>query len=150
MHAGMRLPVTDQSRLLRERLAANITDVRTFARVDEQVLPISCATRERLATDVAIVRPVPGVHHHVLLQPVILRERFAALLADEALAPFVLKEYMLIKILLRDHPSLADLALVLGFEVRPFLMNVQRVAIGASLPTNIANDRTLFMLEPDV
>lgn len=91
MDAGVRLPVANQARLLRERLTADITDIRPFAGVDKQVLPVSRSTRESFAAYVAIVRPVPGMSHHMLLQSVILGERLSTLLAHEALPPLVLQ-----------------------------------------------------------
>ena len=150
MNAGMRLSVADQARLLRERLAANITDIRSFARVDKQMLPVRGATCESLAAYVTVVRPVAGVGHHVLFQPMVLRERFPALLADEALPSLVLQQNVLVEILLCDHAPLADLALVLRLEVRPLLMYVQRVAVRASFPAHVAHDRPLLVLESHV
>lgn len=114
------------------------------------MLPISGPTRERFAADVTVIWSIAGVGHHMLLQSMILRKGFAALLAHEALPALVLQQDMLIQILLRDHASLADLALVLGLEMRPFLVHVKRVAIGASLAANIANYRGLFVLETHV
>lgn len=146
----MRLPVTDQARFLCERFATDITDIRTFSRVYEQVLPIRCSTRESLAADVTIVRSVPGMSHHVLLQSMILRERFPALLAYETLSPLVLQQNMLIQILLGNHASFANLTLVLWLEMCPLLMHVQRVAVRACFPTNVAYNRPFFMLETHV
>lgn len=114
------------------------------------MLSISGPARESFAADVTVVRPIAGVGHHMLLQPMILREGLAALLAHEALPALVLQQDMLIQILLRDHPPLADLALVLGLEMRPLLMDVERIAVGASLAANIANYRALLVLETHV
>lgn len=91
MDSWVRLPVTNQARLLRERLTADITDIRPFARVYKQVLPVSRSTRESFAAYVAIVRSVPGMSHHMLFQSVILSERFSTLLAYEALPSLVLQ-----------------------------------------------------------
>lgn len=143
----MRLAVTDQSGLLREGLPADITNVRPHARVYQQVLPIGGSARERLAADVTVVRSVAGVRHHVLLQPVILREGLAALFADEALPALVLQQDVLIEILLRDHTPLADLALVLRLEVRPLLVHVERIAVGARFAAHVADYRALLVLE---
>lgn len=142
--------MTDQARLLRESLTTNITNVRSFSRVYQKVLPISCTTGEGFTADVAVVRPVTRVGHHVLFQSMILRKRFATFLANEALPSFVLQEYVLIEILLSYHSSLADLALVLRLEVGPLLMNVKGVAVGTGLPANVANDRALLVLEAHV
>ena len=150
VYTGVRLPVADQARLLSEGLAADITDIGTFPRVDEQVLPVSCTTCERFATDVTVVGPVAGVRHHVLLQAMVLCERFPAFLAYEALSPLVLQEYVLVEVLLGDHAPLTDLALVLGLEMGPLLVHVQGVAIRASLPADVADYGPLFVLEPDV
>lgn len=150
MHTGMRFPVADQARLLRERFAAYITDVGTFPRVDEQVLPVGCATRESLPADVTVVGSVTGVRHHVLLEPMVLGERFPALLANEALAPLVLQEYVLIEILLCYHTPLAYLALVLRLEVGPLLVDVEGVTVRAGLPADVADYRALFVLETHV
>jgi len=51
---------------------------------------------------------------------------------------------------LRDHSPLADLAFVFGLEVRPLLMHVERIAVGASLAADVADDRTLLVLETHV
>lgn len=74
MDTGMRFPVANQAGLLRERFAANITDIWSFAGVYEQMLPVGCATCEGFTANVTIVRSVSGVSHHVLLQSVILGE----------------------------------------------------------------------------
>lgn len=57
---------------------------------------------------------------------------------------------MLIQVLLRDHTPLADLALVLGLKMRPLLMHVQRIAVGAGLAANVAYYRALLVLETHV
>ena len=150
MNPGMRFPVADQARLLRERLAANITDIRSFARVDKQMLPVRGATCEGLAAYVTVVWSVTGMGHHVLFQPMVLRERFPAFLADETLPSLVLQQDVLVEILLGDHAPLADLALVLWLEMRPLLMHVQGVAVRASFPAHVAHDRPFFVLEPYV
>lgn len=150
MDSWMRLPVANQARLLRERLTADITDIRPFARVDEQVLPVSRSTRESFAAYVAIVRPVPGVSHHMLFQSMILGERLPTLLAHEALPSLVLQQNMLVEVLLRHHSPLAYLALVLWFEMRPLLVHVQGIAVRACLPAHVAHDRALLVLESHV
>lgn len=150
MHTGMRFPVANQSRFLRERFSADITDVRSFARVNEQVLSVCCSPGESLSADVTIVRPIARVRHHVLLQSVIFRKRLAALLANETLPSFVLQQDVLIEIFLRDHPPFADLAFVFRLEVRPLLVHVKGVAVRAGLPADVADDWTLFVLEPHV
>lgn len=118
--------------------------------MDQQVLSVSCPAGECLAANVTLVRPVTRVRHHMLLQPVILREGLAALLAHEALPALVLQQDVLVEILLGDHTPLANLAFVLGLEVRPFLMHVQRIAVGAGLATNVADDGALLVLEAHV
>lgn len=107
MRARMRLPVTDQTRLLREGLAADIAHVRPDTGVDEQVLLERGPAREGLAADGAAVRLVTGVNSHMHLQSAIPRERLAALLAHHVLLALVLPEHVLVQILLTDHSPLA-------------------------------------------
>ena len=67
MRSRVRFPMTDQSRLLRERLAADVANVRPHASVNQQVLLQRCSTRERLVAYGAGVRFVTGVNPHVHL-----------------------------------------------------------------------------------
>lgn len=143
----MRFTMADQSGLLRESFAANVAHIRPFSCMNQQMLPVSGSTGESLAADVTVVRPVAGMSHHVLLQSVILRERLAALLAHEALSALVLQQDVLIQILLSDHAPLADLAFVLRLEVRPLLMHVERIAVRARFPADVADYRALLVLE---
>lgn len=147
MGTRMRLPVTDQTRLLSESFAADIAHVRPDARVDEQVLLEGRSAGEGLLADGAAVRFVPGMDPHVHLQPAVPRERLAALLAHHILPTLVLPEHVLVEVLLADHPSLAYLALVLGLVVRELLMHVQGVAVEAGLAANVADHWLLPMAE---
>lgn len=114
------------------------------------MLPVSGPARKSFPADVTVMRPIAGVGHHVLLKPMILREGLAALLAHETLPALVLQQNVLIEVLLRDHAPLADFALILGLEVRPLLMYVERIAVGTSLAADIANYRGLLVFETHV
>lgn len=111
------------------------------------MLSVSGPAGEGLAADVTGMRPVASVNHHVLLQTMILRKGFAALLAHEALPALVLQQNVLIQILLRDHASMTDRALVLRLEMRPLLVHVKRIAVGAGFAADVADYRTLLVLE---
>jgi len=82
--------MTDQSGLLRESLPTNVTNIRPFARMDQQMLSISRPASKCFTTDVTFIRPIAGMRHHVLLQSVIFGKGFAAFLAHETLSTLVL------------------------------------------------------------
>lgn len=147
MRARMRLPVTDQSRLLGERLAANVAHVRPDPSMNQQVLFQRCSTRERFVAYSAGVRFVASVDPHVDFQPTVPRERFPALLANHVLPLLVLPDHVLVQIFLSDHPPLAHLALVFSLVMGEFLVNVQRVAVQTRFPANVADNRLFLMAE---
>lgn len=118
--------------------------------MNQQMLSIGSPTRKSFAADMTVERSIAGVGHHMLLQSVILRERLAALLAHKALSALVLQQDVLVQILLCNHTPLADLAFVLGFKMRPLLVHVQRIAVGAGFAANVAYYRGLLVLETHV
>jgi len=91
MYTGMRFPVTNQPGLLRESFPTNVTNVRPLARMNQQMLSISCPACKRFTTNVTFIGPIAGMRHHVLLQPMIFREGLAAFLAHETLSALVLQ-----------------------------------------------------------
>lgn len=146
----MRFPVTDQSGFLREGFAANVTNVRPDAGVNEQVLFERGPSGEGFVADLAIVGSVPGVDSHVDLEARVSGESFAAFLADDALAFLVLPEHVLVEIFLANHAAFAHVTLVFSFVVSELLMDVEGVAVEASFATNVANNRLLAVAEPHV
>lgn len=143
----MRLSVTDQSRLLGERFAADVAHVRSDPGVYKQVLLEGCSTSERFVTDGAGVRFVTGVDSHVDFQSAVPREGFPALLADNVLPSLVLGDHVLVKVLLCHHTPLAHLALVLCLVMGELLMNVEGVTVQAGFPADVAYDRLLLVTE---
>lgn len=135
----MRLPVTDQTRLLSEGFAADIAHVWSDASMDQQMLLESCSAGKGFLADGTAVWFVSGVDSHVHLQSAVPRERLAALLAYYVLPTLVLSKHVLVEVFLTDHPSLAYLTLVFGFVVSKFLMYIQGVAIETSLTANITD-----------
>lgn len=63
----MRLSMTDQTRFLCERFAADVANVRSDAGVDEQVLFQGCFACEGFVANGADVRPIASVNSHMNL-----------------------------------------------------------------------------------
>lgn len=62
----------------------------------------------------------------------------------------MLQQDVLVEVLLSDHAPLADLALVLWLEMCPLLVHVQGIAVRASLPADVADYRSFFVLETNM
>lgn len=148
--ARVSLPVTDETGLLRKRLVAHVALVESFAGVQKQMLAETTVSGEGFFALRAFVRSVARVDPHVLSEIVALLEGLAALLAHRLLLLFVLRHYVPIEILLRDHASLADRALVLGLVMGVLLMSVQTVTVPATLAAHVANHVRFYVLQPDV
>ena len=135
----MTLPVANQSRLLRESLAANVANVRPLARVYENVLLLGGLPPERLAANGTRERLHTRVHSHVRVQ-VPAAEPLAAGRAQHLL-PGLVPGQMLLEILLSGHPSPADPAHELRLVVPVLHVSLQRVKILAEMAANVAHYR---------
>lgn len=96
----MTLPVTDETGLLREGLAADVADIRPLAGVYQHVLLLCGLPRESLATDRAGERSDTLMDPQVKVQVPLLAESLAASGTYHFLLALV-PDQMLLKIFLR-------------------------------------------------
>lgn len=88
----MSLSVTYQTGFLRESFTTNVTNERSFPRVDQQVLSQLRSPRERFVADQTGMWLTSRVHSHVSFERVFLCKRFTALRANDLLPFLVLRE----------------------------------------------------------
>lgn len=85
----MTLPVANESRLLREGLAADVADIRSLAGVNQYVLLLRGLSRKSLAADRTGERPDTLMDPQMKIQVPLLAEGLAASGTDDLLLPLV-------------------------------------------------------------
>lgn len=134
----MLLPMRDESRLLRETLAAHVAHVRPDAGVRQQMLLIRALAPERLVADRAAVRHDAVVNPHVLLQGVAAAEGLTAHLAHGALPTIVQLAVSLQRFLRRQlPPAHVTRESTVAVKVTKVLLKRERIPI--SLAAHVAD-----------
>lgn len=146
----MDFPVANETGLLRERLAAHVAHVNTFAGMQKKMLTKAAVPGESSVADRTTVRFIARMNPHMLPQVVILEEGLAALLAHRLFLPLVLRQHVLIQIRLRDESPMTQRTFVFGLIMRVLLMSIQAVAIAARLAAYVAYHRRFPMIQSRV
>lgn len=129
--------MTNESRLLRESLSANVADIWSLAGVNQYVLLLRGLSGKSLAADWTGERPDTLMDSQVKVQVPLLAKGLAASGTDDLLLPFV-PDQMLVQILLRSQTAFAYLALV-----SRFVMSILHVRLdGRKVFTRMSADAT--------